>query len=90
MKIFENFYFSITKSSDDVRMLLAWLVSSTSPSGGKQVDGLPPASSTETVAKPGSLGPAQNGKLMDFVFRVNHVLLDDRKEIAEDFLSGIH
>ena len=31
--------------------------SSTSPSGGNLVDGLPPASSnTETVAKPGSLG----------------------------------
>ena len=40
----------------------AWLVSSTSPSGGNQVDGLPPASSnTETVAKPARLGPAKNG-----------------------------
>ena len=43
-------------------MLPAWSVSSTSLSGGNQVDGLPPASSTETVAKPGRPAPAQNGK----------------------------
>ena len=36
---------------------------------------------TETVTKPGRLGPAQKGKLMDF-FRVNHALLDDRQENA--------
>ena len=43
-------------------MHLAWQVSSTSPSGGNQVDGLPPASSTETIAKLARLGPAENGK----------------------------
>ena len=31
--------------------------------GGNQVDGLPPARHTETVAKPGRLGPAQNDEL---------------------------
>ena len=36
-------------------------VSSTSPPGGNQVDGLPPASSTETVAQHGRLGPAKTG-----------------------------
>ena len=29
--------------------------------GGNQVDGLPPARHTETVAKPGRLGPTKNG-----------------------------
>jgi hypothetical protein len=47
LKIFENFNFFIIKSPDDVCMLLAWLVSSASPSGGNQVDGLPPASSKD-------------------------------------------
>ena len=46
LKFFENFHFSIRKSSEGIHMPLAWLVSSTSPSGGNQVDGLPPASST--------------------------------------------
>ena len=46
-------------------MILARPVSSTSLSGGNQVDGLPLASSTETVAKPGRLGPAQNDKLTE-------------------------
>ena len=32
--------------------------------GGNQVDGLPPARHTETVAKPGRLGPAQNDEPM--------------------------
>ena len=45
-------------------MLLALHLSSTSHSGGNLVDGLPPASSTKTVAKPDILGPAQNGKPM--------------------------
>ena len=35
--------------------------------GGNQVDGLPPARHTETMAKPGSLGPAQKVQLMDFL-----------------------
>ena len=34
---------------------------STSPPCGNQVDGLPPARHTETVAKPARLGPAKNG-----------------------------
>ena len=42
-------------------MPLAWHVSSTSSSGGNLVDGLPPASSTERVAKPARLGPTKNG-----------------------------
>ena len=36
---------------------------STSPSCGNLVDGLPHDCHTETVAKPGRLGPAQNGEL---------------------------
>ena len=39
---------------------------STSPPCGNQVDGLPHDVHTETVAKPGRLGPAQKGKLMHF------------------------
>ena len=39
---------------------------STSPPCGNLVDGLPHDCHTETVAKPGRLGPAQKGKLMDF------------------------
>ena len=39
---------------------------STSPPCGNLVDGLPHDCHTETVAKPGRLGPAQNGKLMEF------------------------
>jgi hypothetical protein len=38
---------------------------STSPSCGNLVDGLPHDCHTETVAKPGRLGLAQNGKLME-------------------------
>ena len=34
---------------------------STSPPCGNQVDGLPHDCHTETVAKPGRLGPAKNG-----------------------------
>ena len=37
---------------------------STSPPCGNLVDGLPHDCHTETVAKPGRLGPAQNGKPM--------------------------
>ena len=64
LRFFENFNFSIRNSSDDICMPLAWQVSSTSPSGGNQVDGLPPASSTETMAKMARLGSAENGKPM--------------------------
>ena len=40
---------------------------STSPPCGNLVDGLPHAChNTETVAKPGRLGPAQNGKPMSY------------------------
>ena len=63
LEIFENFTFFKRKSFEGRLMNLAQPVSSTSPSGGNQVDGLPPASSTETVAKPDRLGPAQNGEL---------------------------
>ena len=44
--IFQDFNFSIRKSCDNIGKPLAVQVSSTSPSGGNQVDGLPPASST--------------------------------------------
>ena len=57
LEIFDFFYFLKRRSSEDVRMLLAWLVSSTSPSGGNQVDGLPPASSTETVSNSARVEP---------------------------------
>ena len=65
LKIFENFDFFIRNSTDDVCMLLAWLVSSTSPSGGNQVDGLPPASSRESTAKLARLGSAKNGTTLE-------------------------
>ena len=42
-------------------------VRSTSPPCGNLVDGLPHDFHTKTVAKPGRLGPAQKGKLMDFL-----------------------
>ena len=42
-----------------------WQGNSTSLSGGNLVDGLPPASSMETIAKPARLGPAENGKLIE-------------------------
>ena len=64
LKIFENFDFLIIKSPDDVCMLLAWLVSSTSPSGGNQVDGLPPASSTG--AAPASWKPKKCWHIYNF------------------------
>ena len=38
---------------------------STSPPCGNLVDGLPHDCHTETMAKPGRLGPAQNGELME-------------------------
>ena len=38
---------------------------STSPSCGNLVDGLPHDCHTETMTKPGSLGPAQNGEAME-------------------------
>ena len=43
--VFENLDFFNLNSSDNICMLMAWLVSSTSPTGGNQVDGLSPASS---------------------------------------------
>ena len=64
LRFFEIFHFFIKKTSDRIGKPLALPVSSTSPSGGNQVDGLPPASSTETVAKPARLGPTENCKLM--------------------------
>ena len=51
-EIFQKFKFFIKNSSDNICILLAWLVSSTSPSGGNQVDGLP-----KTIAKRARLGP---------------------------------
>ena len=39
---------------------------STSPPCGNLVDGLPHDCHTETIAKLARLGPAQNGKLIDF------------------------
>ena len=72
---FSRFFdFSIRNSSDDICMSLAWQVSSTSPSGGNQVDGLQPASSTETIAKLARLGPAKNDELVTEFGRSNKVL----------------
>ena len=62
---FEIFDFFIIKASENIRMLLVWHVSSTSPSGGNQVDGLPPVPSTETIAKLARLGPAKNGTTLE-------------------------
>ena len=64
LRFFENFEFFMENSPDDIPMLLARPVSSTIPPGGNQVDGLPPAPSAETVAKPGRLWPAQNDESM--------------------------
>ena len=57
LRFFENFEFFMRNSFDHIPMLLARPVSSTSPPGGNQVDGLPPASSTETVAKRARVEP---------------------------------
>ena len=50
LRFFENFNFSIENLFNDIPMPLAWPVSSTSLSGGNQVDGLPPASSNTGAA----------------------------------------
>ena len=60
LRNFRKFHVFMKKLCESRPMNLARLVSSTSHSGGKQVDDLPPASSTETVAKPARLGPAQH------------------------------
>ena len=70
-------------------MLLALHVSSTSPSGGNLVDGLPPASSTKTIAKPARLGPAKNDELVTIFGRVNKVLLDEAHEDSKKTLSSV-
>ena len=49
LRFFENFEIFMGNLSDNICMHLAWLVSSTSLSGGNQVDGLPPASSRAGV-----------------------------------------
>ena len=47
------------------KKIFFWTSSSTSAAGGNQVDGLPPVwNNTETVAKPGRLGLAQNDEPM--------------------------
>ena len=46
-------------------------------------------SNTETVAKPGRLGPAQNGKLVTDFGRVDKVLLDDLQENPKKTLSSV-
>ena len=62
---------------------------STSPPCGNLVDGLPHDCHTETVAKPGRLGPAQNGKLPPQNDRVDQVLLDDLQENPQKTLSSV-
>ena len=65
------------------------LVSSTSPPGGNQVDGLPPASSTKTIAKLARLGPAKNDTTLTKFGRVDKVLLDDVHAYAKKSLSSV-
>ena len=83
--------FFIRKPSDDTCMPLAWHVSSTSSSGGNQVDGLPPASSnTETIAKLARLGPAKNGTTLTGFGRDIKVLMDDLMKSAQKTLSSVY
>ena len=78
--IFWKFHFLMRKSSGDIPMLLAWLVSSTSPSGGNLVDGLPPASSN-TGAAPASWKPQKCWTIDNFwcfFFEVMHSFITRR------------
>ena len=47
---------------------------------GNLVDGLPHDCHMETIAKPTRPGPAQNGKLVNEIGRVDKVLLDRLQE----------
>ena len=58
---------------------------STSPPCGNQVDGLPHDVHTETVAKPGRLGPAQNDELTQKNVELARFCMMDEKNSPRTF-----
>ena len=79
----------ISKINKIYEKILGMTRHSTSPLCGNLVDGLPHDCHTETVAKPGRLGPAQNDKLPPKNDRVIDVLMDDLEKSAQKKLWSV-
>ena len=90
LRFFQNFEFFSRNSSCDIARVLARPVSSTSLPGGNQVDGLPPASSTETIAKLVRLGAAENDTTSTENYRVDRVLVGDLQENPQKTSSSVY